>query len=303
MGLLINRLSEYRLGDVLAQMKLDRSDLDWHRRAGADRRSGAAGTRLRAASPHGEWESASASYRALSVTTSRDILVAMAAGEGPQDALIALGYSGWSAGQLGTGTAGQRWLTAAANERVVFHTPLEERWSAAAGLVGVDPLQLPVTRATRERLADRRHGRKRMSCVLGFDVGSKLIGVAIGNTIAASARALAVIPVREAARTGRNWTPCTNDGSPTRWSSACRWRWMAPCNRHPLARRFAEHLRERYQAPVALVDEQHSSQEAAQRCAQARAAGTKRRSDAANIDAEAAAEILERWLAAAPAAH
>jgi putative Holliday junction resolvase len=65
-----------------------------------------------------------------------------------------------------------------------------------------------------------------------------------------------------------------------------------------LARRFAEHLRLRYRAPVALVDEQHSSQEAARRFAQARAAGARRRRDAATIDAEAAAVILERWLAA-----
>lgn len=143
-----------------------------------------------------------------------------------------------------------------------------------------------------------------MSCVLGFDVGSKLIGVAVGNTITASARALAVVPVRDS---GPDWTqlddlhkqwqpdtlvvglPLALDGT------------VQPATR--LARRFAEHLRERYQASVALVDEQHSSQEAAQRFAQARAAGTKRRSDAANIDAEAAAVILERWLAAASAPH
>lgn len=138
-----------------------------------------------------------------------------------------------------------------------------------------------------------------MSCVLGFDVGSKLIGVAVGNTITASARALAVVPVRD---DGPDWTklddlhrqwqpdtlivglPLALDGT------------VQPATR--LARRFAEHLRERYRAPVALVDEQHSSQEAAQRFAQARAAGTRRRSDAASIDAEAAAVILERWLAA-----
>jgi putative holliday junction resolvase len=140
-----------------------------------------------------------------------------------------------------------------------------------------------------------------MSCVLGFDVGSKLIGVAIGNRITASARALAVVPVHD---NGPDWAqldalhqqwlpetlvvglPLAPDGT------------IQPATR--LARRFAEHLRERYHAPVALVDEQHSSQEAAQRFAQARAAGTRRRSDAAAIDAEAAAVILERWLAAAP---
>jgi putative holliday junction resolvase len=143
-----------------------------------------------------------------------------------------------------------------------------------------------------------------MSCVLGFDVGNKLIGVAIGNTITASARALAVIPVRDSGPDWaqldvlhKQWQPDTLVvGLPLALDGT-----VQPATR--LARRFAEHLRERYRAPVALVDEQHSSQEAAQRFAQARAAGSKRRSDAANIDAEAAAVILERWLAAATASH
>lgn len=143
-----------------------------------------------------------------------------------------------------------------------------------------------------------------MSCVLGFDVGSKLIGVAVGNRITASARALAVVPVRDSGpdwaqldNLHRQWQPDTLVvGLPLALDGT-----VQPATR--LARRFAEHLRERYQAPVALVDEQHSSQEAAQRFAQARATGTKRRSDAANIDAEAAAVILERWLAVAPASH
>jgi putative Holliday junction resolvase len=140
-----------------------------------------------------------------------------------------------------------------------------------------------------------------MSCVLGFDVGSRLIGVAVGNRVTASARALAVVPVHEG---GPDWSrlddlhqqwlpetlvvglPLALDGT------------EQPASR--LARRFAEHLRQRYKAPVALVDEQHSSQEAAQRFAEGRRAGVRRRSDAAAIDAEAAAVILERWLASIP---
>ena len=66
------------------------------------------------------------------------------------------------------------------------------------------------------------------------------------------------------------------------------------------ARRFAENLKARYGTAVALVDERHSSREAARRFAGARAAGLRRRRDAAAIDAEAAAVILERWLASAP---
>jgi len=139
-----------------------------------------------------------------------------------------------------------------------------------------------------------------MSCVLGFDVGSKLIGVAVGNRVTASARALATVPMRDDApdwptldALRNEWLPdsfvvglpLTLDGAEQAASKR--------------ARRFAERLRERYRVPVELVDERHSSQEAAQRFAQARASGVKRRRDAAQLDAEAAAVILERWLHAA----
>ena len=139
-----------------------------------------------------------------------------------------------------------------------------------------------------------------MSCVLGFDVGSKLIGVAVGNRITQSARALATIAMREGQpdwptldRLHREWLPqalvvglpLTLDGT------------EQPASK--LARRFADALQQRYGAAPVLVDEQHISREAAERFAGARAAGLRRRRDGAQIDAEAAAVILERWLAAA----
>ena len=142
-GLLVNQLSEYRFGDVLAQMKLGCSDPDL---ADAPVLIGGPVQQERGFvlhREHGHWESSYRINASWSVTTSRDILVAMAAGEGPRQALMALGYAGWSAGQLEQELKDNTWLTAEASERVVFHTPLEERWSAAAGLVGVDPLQLP----------------------------------------------------------------------------------------------------------------------------------------------------------------
>jgi putative transcriptional regulator len=142
-GLLVNQLSEYRLGDVLAQMKLECSDLEL---ADAPVLIGGPVQQERGFVLHrepGHWESSYRINDEWSVTTSRDILIAMAHGEGPRLAVMALGYAGWSAGQLEQELKDNTWLTAEANERVVFHTPLEERWSAAAGLVGVDPLQLP----------------------------------------------------------------------------------------------------------------------------------------------------------------
>jgi putative holliday junction resolvase len=137
-----------------------------------------------------------------------------------------------------------------------------------------------------------------MSCLFGFDVGTKLIGVAVGNRLTASARGLAAVAVR--------------DGEPD-WLKldALRSEWLPetlvvglPVNddgsEQPMtrtARRFATRLGERYGLPIVFADERNTSQEAARRFAGARAAGLKKRSDAATIDAEAAAVILEAWLA------
>jgi putative Holliday junction resolvase len=140
-----------------------------------------------------------------------------------------------------------------------------------------------------------------MSCAFGFDVGSKLIGVAVGNSLTASARGLSVVAMRDnqpdwasldALRA--QWQPETLVvGLPLALDGA-----EQPSSRR--ARQFAGQLHARYGVPVQLVDERHSSQEAARRFAGARAAGLKRRRDAAQIDAEAAAVILERWLAGSP---
>lgn len=139
-----------------------------------------------------------------------------------------------------------------------------------------------------------------MSCVFGFDVGSRLTGLAIGNTLTASARALTTIAVRDGEpdwtrldAVHREWLPHTLVvGLPLTLDGA-----EQPASRR--ARHFAAQLQQRYELPVVLVDERHSSQEAARRFAAARAAGLKRRRDAASIDAEAAAVILEHWLSGA----
>lgn len=136
-----------------------------------------------------------------------------------------------------------------------------------------------------------------MSCALGFDVGARLTGVAVGNRITGSARALATVAMRDGApdwpaldALRAQWLPdALVVGLPLALDGA-----EQPASRR--ARRFAAGLHARYGLPVALVDERHSSQEAARRFADARAAGLRRRRDAVLIDAEAAAVILERWL-------
>ena len=138
MGILVNRLSEYRLGDVLAQMNI-KSDLS--RISEAPVLIGGPvqperGFVLHA--PPGDWESSYKVSERLCVTTSRDVLAAMAQGKGPDDAIVALGYAGWNPGQIENELKENAWLTTAADESVLFYTPLETRWEAAANLVGVN---------------------------------------------------------------------------------------------------------------------------------------------------------------------
>lgn len=140
---------------------------------------------------------------------------------------------------------------------------------------------------------------KNASTVLGFDVGSRRIGVAVGSAFGVGGRPLAVVDVHAHGpdwialdRLNKEWRPdglivgdpMTLDGG----DQPIRTR----------AHAFARELHARYRLPVVLVDERSSSIEAAQRFAGDRAEGRKRRRDAEALDAVAAAIIVERWLAA-----
>lgn len=74
----------------------------------------------------------------ISLTTSRDILISLSNRDGPRDCLIALGYAGWSAGQLEAEIADNSWLTLPADSNIIFETPIQLRASNAAALLGVD---------------------------------------------------------------------------------------------------------------------------------------------------------------------
>jgi len=85
-----------------------------------------------------EWEGTMPLSDDVALTTSRDILEAMAEGEGPQHALVTLGYSGWGAGQLEDEIAQNAWLTCPASTEILFDLPAEERLAAAAAKLGID---------------------------------------------------------------------------------------------------------------------------------------------------------------------
>ena len=84
------------------------------------------------------WDSTLAVTDDISITTSRDVLEAMARGAGPARSLIALGYAGWGAGQLEDELQHNAWLSGPADPGVLFELPPEQRWEAAARLLGVD---------------------------------------------------------------------------------------------------------------------------------------------------------------------
>jgi len=88
--------------------------------------------------PPGQWSSSMAVAEGVQVTTSRDILEALARHEGPQDYLVALGYAGWGEGQLEQEIADNAWLTTPADPDILFRLPVEQRWQAAAARLGVD---------------------------------------------------------------------------------------------------------------------------------------------------------------------
>jgi len=89
-------------------------------------------------SPEKEWNGTRKLSSGLSLTTSRDILEAMAMGKGPAQTLIALGYAGWGPGQLESEIAENAWLVAPASRSILFGLPPYERWNAAARLIGID---------------------------------------------------------------------------------------------------------------------------------------------------------------------
>jgi putative transcriptional regulator len=78
----------------------------------------------------------------LEMTTSKDVLEAMAGGSGPAKVLITLGYSGWQAGQLEDELGRNGWLTVDADPKVIFDTPINERYQRAVSLLGFDPRML-----------------------------------------------------------------------------------------------------------------------------------------------------------------
>lgn len=92
--------------------------------------------------PLGEWESSLPVADGIGISTSNDIIQAIALGQGPSKYLIALGYAGWGAGQLEQEMVENAWLSGPSDTDIIFNTSVEQRWEQAAKLLGVDINQM-----------------------------------------------------------------------------------------------------------------------------------------------------------------
>jgi len=142
MGIVINRPLEFELGEILTQMKLTTSEKSVEQTPVYHGGPVYADRGFVLHETHNAWESSINVSDALGVTTSRDILEAIADGDGPENALIALGYAGWASGQLEEEIKGNAWLNGPSDLDIIFNTPCEQRWASATALLGIDCNQI-----------------------------------------------------------------------------------------------------------------------------------------------------------------
>jgi putative transcriptional regulator len=95
----------------------------------------------------GEWNSTLSIAENTALTTSKDILESVAMGAGPKKMLLALGYAGWTAGQLEQEIAANSWLSVQAKDgetlhKILFECKAEDKLNASLALLGVNPAML-----------------------------------------------------------------------------------------------------------------------------------------------------------------
>ena len=138
LGIVINRPTTLKLAGLFEQLSVSDADPDT---ADSPVMAGGPVGPERGFVLHGpeqSFENTLAVSDDIRLTLSRDIIDAMATGEGPQQALVALGYAGWESGQLENEMLANSWLNVPATPELVFETPFAERWDLAARTLGID---------------------------------------------------------------------------------------------------------------------------------------------------------------------
>ncbi|SDT22320.1 YqgE/AlgH family protein [Pseudomonas oryzae] len=138
MGLVINKTSELTLADVLVQLRPGSEPDERSQQVPIFDGGPVHGERGFVLHPQGWHYQATLELGELALTTSQDVLLAIADGSGPDRHLIALGYSGWEAGQLEAELIDNAWLTCPADPAVLFDVAIDQRLQRAAAPLGID---------------------------------------------------------------------------------------------------------------------------------------------------------------------
>ena len=138
LGIVINRPTNLKLGGLFEQLEVEAADSEVAQSPVLDGGPVARERGFVLHNPGGHYESSVAVSDDVQLTLSRDILDAIAAGHGPQKALVALGYAGWEPGQLEAEMLANTWLSVPATPAIIFDVPFSRRWLSAAEILGVD---------------------------------------------------------------------------------------------------------------------------------------------------------------------
>ncbi|MFU8877953.1 MAG: YqgE/AlgH family protein [Wenzhouxiangellaceae bacterium] len=142
LGIVINQHSDLTLMDVMAQLGIRCED---ETIANQPVLRGGPVNQERGFVLHSgaqRWEATTEVAPGILVTTSRDILEAIADHQGPDKFIVALGYAGWSAGQLEDELRNNAWLNTPVDSAIVFDSPIDDRWARAIAAMGIDAAAL-----------------------------------------------------------------------------------------------------------------------------------------------------------------
>ena len=137
-GITINRLSNFTLGEIFSQLHLECDDEGVRNLPVLEGGPVAPDRGFVVHSPLQGYESSMEVGNEIMVTTSRDVLADIAAGSGPEKYIVALGYAGWGGGQLEGEILANAWLSVSAETDIIFDLPLPSRFDEALGRLGIN---------------------------------------------------------------------------------------------------------------------------------------------------------------------
>ncbi len=142
LGLIVNRPLDMEVDEILEQLDFDELSYQQHQPVFAGGPVHTDRGFVLHRRDHQHWDASIEVSSEIALTTSLDILDAIANDSGPRDTLIALGYAGWSPGQLEQELADNAWLILPADYRVMFEVPADQRVDAALAKLGINFAQL-----------------------------------------------------------------------------------------------------------------------------------------------------------------